>query len=168
MRISLASKLNVCGEKLSEWNNQSFGRVQKRIRALKKELISLKDGTRTVDSTKKEASIFGELDEWLSREELLWRQRGRMDWLKGGEHNTTFFKAKATQRKERKRVESLVNEDGVEVFQEDEVMAEFCKYFNNIFQSSLSVPAYTAEEYVKFRAIGSRISAEHDSKLLEP
>lgn len=130
---SLTAKLRLYGEKVGAWNKSSFGNVHKRIHALKKDLCLLREEVRSDEFTLKEADISSELDEWFAREELLWRQRGMTNWLKGGEHNTTFFKAKATQRKERKRVDTIIKEDGLVACQTEEVLSEFRKYFENIF-----------------------------------
>jgi hypothetical protein len=46
----------------------------------------------------------GALSELLSREEIMEKQRSRMDWPKDGDCNTTFFQAKAKAKaKERAR-----------------------------------------------------------------
>lgn len=45
-----------------------------------------------------EKKLSSELDDSLAMEELLWKQRSRTDWLKKGDKNTAFFKAKSTQR----------------------------------------------------------------------
>lgn len=98
----MSSKLRECGEKLRQWNKHNCGNFQRRIRALKQELTTIREGERTEAAARQKGALSDELDEWLAREELLWKQRSRMTWLKGGEHNATFFKVKETQRKERK------------------------------------------------------------------
>ena len=38
-----------------------------------------------------EAKIQGQLNEWLERNELLWRQKSRETWLREGDQNSQFF-----------------------------------------------------------------------------
>lgn len=92
---SLSAKLKDCGESLHRWNKESFGNVQKRIKALKKELSDLREGCIIEEIARRETLLASELDEWFARKELLWKQIERMNWLKGGEHNTTYYKFKA-------------------------------------------------------------------------
>lgn len=57
------------------------------------------DSPRTKESVKKKIDASIALDEWLAREELLWKQRARTDWLKSGEYNAVFFQGKSTKEK---------------------------------------------------------------------
>lgn len=59
----LFSKLRSCGEALSQWNKTSFGNVQHKVQALKKELIECREGVRTDESAMKKEIISDKLDE---------------------------------------------------------------------------------------------------------
>lgn len=87
--------LQFCGEWLARWNKECFGNVQRKIKLLKNEIKQLNEGPRTEDTTKKEVVLSNVLDEWLAREELLWKQRGRSDWLKAGEKQYCFLQSKS-------------------------------------------------------------------------
>lgn len=76
------------------------------------------------------------MDEWFAREELLWKQRTKANWLRGGEQNAVFFTVKASRRKERKVIEKLLKGDRTETYDHEEIKEEFVKYFNNLFLSS--------------------------------
>lgn len=74
------------------------------------------------------------LDEWFAREELMWKQMARADWLKRGDKNMAFFKAKATQRKERKIIKSIKKADDTMVYDTTNITVEFTNFFKALFQ----------------------------------
>lgn len=51
------------------------------------------------------------ISELLSREEYMERQRSQIDWPKEGDHNTSFFQAKAKERANTNRINALKKEN---------------------------------------------------------
>lgn len=58
-----------------------------------------------------------------------------MDWLKGGDRNVAFFKAKATRRNDKKYIDLICKEDGTEICESAQIMEAFVNYFDTIFTS---------------------------------
>jgi hypothetical protein len=54
----------------------------------------------------------GCISEFLSREEIMDKQRARIDWLKDGDRNTSMFQAKSRAQAKRNRILSLKRPDG--------------------------------------------------------
>lgn len=52
------------------------------------------------------------MDELLYREEMLWLQRSRVNWLKEGDRNTCYFQQKAVWRARKNLVQKLKKDDG--------------------------------------------------------
>ena len=50
-----------------------------------------------------------EINDLLSREEKMWKQRSRALWLHEGDNNTSYFHSRATHRFRRNRIEALEN-----------------------------------------------------------
>ncbi|KAL9686192.1 hypothetical protein QQ045_023647 [Rhodiola kirilowii] len=82
MGTTLADKLNCCSKILAKWNNEQFGKVGKSIQELKEELESVRLLERDLETMAREADIVEKIDEWRLREEILWRQRSRAEWLR--------------------------------------------------------------------------------------
>ncbi|KAL9666828.1 hypothetical protein QQ045_001171 [Rhodiola kirilowii] len=118
------------------FKEEKFGNVGNSIRRLKHIVEELQSAERTEEIIEKEIKATNELDEWMTREELLWRQRSRTEWLKAGDRNTAFFKVKATSRRNKKWIQMLKKEDGAEVCNNDDILSEFTNYFKHLFHTS--------------------------------
>lgn len=77
-----------------------------------------------------------ELNKLCDREEQMWHQRSRVQWIKHGDKNTKFFHGTATQRKRRNFIKGL--KDNVGVWQTDggRVSKMLIDYYTSLFASS--------------------------------
>ena len=68
-------------------------------------------------------------------EEDMWHQRSRNCWLRSGEHNTSFFHAKASNRHQQNAIHQI--RDSEDTWQEDEgeIGRTFVEYFKQLFTS---------------------------------
>lgn len=57
-------------------------------------------------------SVRKDLDELLDREEAMWKQRAKTQWLKEGDRNTQFFHAQAFKRAKRNEIRGLRDHSG--------------------------------------------------------
>ncbi|KAL0314790.1 UNVERIFIED_CONTAM: hypothetical protein Sangu_2323400 [Sesamum angustifolium] len=71
-------------------------------------------------------------------EEILWQQWAKALWLKQGDKTTTFFHARASERKSIKEVKTIKDEEGRTVHENDGVCEVILLYFEQIFQFSNS------------------------------
>ncbi len=78
-----------------------------------------------------------EVNSLLGKEERLWRQRSRSNWLRAGDQNTKFFHGRASQCRRRNRIVGLRDEGGTWRENNEEVMNILTRYYDSIFQSSL-------------------------------
>ncbi|CAM8965988.1 unnamed protein product [Rhodiola kirilowii] len=130
----LSLKLKGCGRELATWNRVVFGKVQKRIADLKDQIELQKSRFRTDEVIERETKLQRELDEWLAREELLWRQRSRVEWLREGDSNTKFFHSRASQRRRKNTVEKIRGNNNEWITDETEICEEAVAHFLNIFK----------------------------------
>jgi hypothetical protein len=94
---------------LKRWSIESFGAVRKKIRKLEGKLKDLRLYNFDVSEVR---IVEKELCELFEHEEVMAREQSRVDWLREGDRNTTFFHAKVTTRKCANRIARLVKEDG--------------------------------------------------------
>jgi Zn-dependent M32 family carboxypeptidase len=108
----VTSKLQTLSGELKSWSNDVFGHVRKEIHQLTERLAILRDDPRRTGPSHEEIKICDRIVELNHREEIMWRQRSRVQWLREGDNNTKFFHQKASIRKRKNRIEQLTRVDG--------------------------------------------------------
>ncbi|KAJ8452773.1 hypothetical protein Cgig2_005109 [Carnegiea gigantea] len=74
-------KLDLCMRELQLWNRHEFGNVQSELRKCKEELLgATRPGRRR--------EILAAIRDWQKKEEILWWQRSRVNYLQHGDRNT--------------------------------------------------------------------------------
>lgn len=98
----IKGKLSALALSLSAWDSTTFGSVRKQIKTLKRELEILQGLPGRVSPSHRELEIKENLIELYHREELMWRQRSRVEWLRARDKNTRFFHLRASMRRRKK------------------------------------------------------------------
>ena len=62
----------------------------------------------------------------------MWHQRSRLEWLKAGDLNTSYFHSRATQRNWRNFISKLTYEDGWIVEDEQKIGEMMASYFSEL------------------------------------
>jgi hypothetical protein len=139
----VASNLSGVMDCLQSWSKKTVGCVPKKIDKLRKRLKSINVRNAIQDQQEK-IQIEKELDSLLEQEEIYWRQRSRINWLKEGDRNTKFFHKKATWRKKKNRIDRLQRQDGSMTENNGEMEGMATEFFKEL---------YTADQHVQPRAI---------------
>ncbi|RVW98412.1 hypothetical protein CK203_026853 [Vitis vinifera] len=88
-------KLQFVKAKLKEWNKASFGELSKRKEDILSDLVNFdsleQEGGLSHELLAQRALKKGELEELILREEIHWRQKARVKWVKEGDCNSSFF-----------------------------------------------------------------------------
>jgi len=79
------------------------------------------------------------LDELLYREEMMWLQRTRINWLKEGDRNTRYFHRKAKWRAKKNRIRKLKREDESWCTNQIEMQGMASQYFSSLFTKDPSL-----------------------------
>jgi hypothetical protein len=109
----LQEKLQSTTIALTGWGSASFGAVRMELRELRRKLQGLcMDALRSGPSNVEKK--VGGVDSRVIcyREEIMWKQRARVQWLAEDDLNSRFFHQKACNRMTKNRIEKLTRDDG--------------------------------------------------------
>jgi DNA-binding helix-hairpin-helix protein with protein kinase domain len=86
----LENKLKDFSGDLTAWGRDTFGNVRRETRELKKRLEVLRARLDRLGPSHEKLKIVKRLMELNHREEVMWRQRARIQWLAEGDRNSLF------------------------------------------------------------------------------
>ena len=93
-------KIDACSTSLRSWSQLSFGNIRRMLEIKKEQLIQAKALSIRGGDHEQVRILKGEVYDLMVKEDCLWHQRSKVDWLKSGDMNTTYFHSQATQRDE--------------------------------------------------------------------
>ncbi|XP_042983163.1 uncharacterized protein LOC122312584 [Carya illinoinensis] len=97
--LAVAGLIHASGTQLRLWNRHSFGNVNRQLAQAQRNLQGLIDSDRGEVDADAINLARNDVQRWLERQEIMWRQRSRAVWLKEGDNNTRYFHMKASQRR---------------------------------------------------------------------
>nr|XP_009774803.1 PREDICTED: uncharacterized protein LOC104224793 [Nicotiana sylvestris]XP_016490633.1 PREDICTED: uncharacterized protein LOC107810374 [Nicotiana tabacum] len=127
----LAKKLRLLKVKLKEWTGQGGNlEVLKTICLNKILVLDVVQESRDLseDELVQKASLVMELEEIAKNEELIWRQKSRVQWLKQGDRNTKYFQRITNAHRRFNNIDKL-NINGIQV-DDKEVIKSWRPEFN--------------------------------------
>ncbi|XP_059066340.1 uncharacterized protein LOC131061549 [Cryptomeria japonica] len=123
---------------LKRWNQQCFGNIYQVKQEAQVELNGI---TRLIREEgvseyllREEARALKALEEWELREEIFWKQKARIEWLKEGDKNTTFFFNSVKARQHGNAISSLVTDRGEVISSTQGIADEAVQYFASLFR----------------------------------
>lgn len=132
----LLPALEFLAHDLKTWNREVFRNIFKQKRVL----LARSAGIQKVLSERHERGLIKlesklriELDEMLEREETLWYQKSRIDWLQDGDRNTTFFHLSTVARRWKNNILAIKDDEGNWLYDKQRVKDQIVLYFERLF-----------------------------------
>ncbi|XP_062088874.1 uncharacterized protein LOC133795438 [Humulus lupulus] len=158
---SFSTKLTICARELSIWGKEIAGAFQQRLTECQRRIKLLKSCT-DADSIRLFNEENNKLFEILTQNEVFWRQRSKMLWLKEGDNNSRFFHAATRSRKRNNQIEKLRNSAGDFVDWDHGLQDVMVDYFQDLFRSSATSWEYTVQ------CINRSISLDQREVMIQP
>jgi hypothetical protein len=140
---------------LQELEGNTFGSFRKTLAVLRKELEQVRSESGRTGPSKRERQIMTRISELLSREEIMEKQRSRINWLRDGNRNTNLFQAKLRERNKRNKIVTLKKEDGTLAQDHEEIEAVTTNFYSDLFsaQDDLDPDAVLTHVHRKVRRV---------------
>jgi hypothetical protein len=119
-----------------------------------------------VDSAREEEKLQEDLEERQKQEEILWRQKSRVQWLKEGERNTKFFHRSMVHRRYINRITQLEDTQGNPILDHASIEVELVNYYKDLLSEPLR-DRMSAISKITWH-IPSLITKEHNETLMRP
>lgn len=87
----LKTRLSNLRKEFIKWNKQVFGRMENDIRVRQAQLQAIQNSIHTVEDVRKEKLTREELETLMHREEVMWSQKARCNWVVLGDRNMKYF-----------------------------------------------------------------------------
>lgn len=117
---------------LHKWSSKKVGNITREIEKSKTRLEELTNMNADRNDIRKESDHMNEL---LYKEEMMWLQRSRVEWLKHGDRNTKFFHCKARWRARKNKFKGLLDAEGRFQTAHHIMSGMALAYFQNLFEA---------------------------------
>ena len=95
---------------------------------------------------RKQKKLRKEINELLEKDEIRWKQRSRVMWLREGDRKTNYFHRTATWRQKKNKIEKLNLPDGSSIVDTDKMEKHATDFFCDLFTADNSVRPLPATE----------------------
>jgi len=134
--FKLQRRLKHIKEKLKQWNKEVFKNIDQAKKVLVDKIVQLQEQCiqegYNEERKKEENQLSQEWETRCKQEEILWRQKYRVRWLKEGEKNTNFFHMSTIARRTHNKIMKIHDEEGIERESHQDIENTPVNHFHNI------------------------------------
>ena len=131
--VKLHRKQKVTTITLRKWNKQDIGLCHTRISELSTKIELIQCQVVTKENARLEAKLQGELNEWLTRNDILWKQKSQKLWLRNGDCNTMFFHLSIIIRRRQNSIDAIRADSGEWIVDKKNIWEQIKGNFQNLF-----------------------------------
>ena len=131
--VKLHRKQKVTTIALRKWNKQDFGLCHTRISELSTKIELIQCQLVTEENARLEAKLQWELNEWLTRNDILWKQKSQKLWLRNGDRNTMFFHLSTIIRRRQNSIDAIRADSGEWIVDKKNIWEHIKGNFQNLF-----------------------------------
>ena len=108
-----------------------FGKVDREIKNRQLKLQQIQDSIHTVEDVRQEKELRLELEYLMDKEEIIWAQKARSNWITQGDRNSKYFQTLVKQRRAQNRILQLRKADGNLTEDLSEIESMFLDHFKD-------------------------------------
>lgn len=157
----LQEKMQRLSTSLLGWEKSTFGHVRRELQSLEKELEKLRNEPGHTGPSHAELKIVERVLELHHREEIMWKQRARIEWLRAGDKNTRFFYLRVTRRRRKNLINTLRKPDGHTTEDPQEMASLATSFYRTLYMSEGTENMETVLSTVPIK-----VSADMNNQLL--
>jgi hypothetical protein len=160
---------------IKRWSFDTFGSVQAELKALRGKLEEAKVQQLISGSSDEVKEIEKKLHEMYEKEEVMYRQRSRQEWLKAGDRNTRYFQNRASHRKRKNTVKALRRADGSRCTTNEGMVELALAFYQHLYTSEgssnsegiLALIERSVDEAMNKELVGRVTDAEVETALFQ-
>ncbi|PKI59541.1 hypothetical protein CRG98_020069 [Punica granatum] len=134
--FQLSSKLKNVKTGLRRWNKEVFGYYDTNIAGIMEKLEEIQRQHPTAEINEQEEKLIAELEENLTKKDLIWRQKSRELWLKEGDRNSKFFHLSIVIRRRSNHIAAIKDNDREWIQDHEGIGNYFLRNFQELFNTS--------------------------------
>lgn len=156
---SVLIKLNQVRRKLVDWAKQQATSAKELLHTnherLEQALSDQTQNAQLIEEIKKN------LEATYAEEEAFWRQRSHIQWLNGGDRNSSYFHAVTRGRRACNKFSIIENEAGQAFYEESQIVNSFALFYQQLFTSGNTDAGAVVTE-----AISPEVTSEMNQRLI--
>jgi hypothetical protein len=160
---ALHEKLCSLAGTLGAWGKETFGSVKKEIRTLENDLEELRNTPGRSAPSHVEIKTNDRLVELYHREEVMWRQRSRVEWLSAGDKNTRFFHQRASKRRRKNRIKQILKDYGAVTEDNGEMQELATEFYRKLY-----IAEGTSNMQDVLDTVPCKVTADMNNSLMAP